>query len=205
MNSTSESHPSLGSPAFFFLECSTWLVLFILGRPLEFYFDVKLPHGLQLQPNIMERLSGLFYKIWQRQLAIGDEVIWWNCGIMKQSEPNFLSRPKKIRGEGFIPFWIICLPLGAGSLNIQLININGNIWVKLRLLGCVFVKVKAGHEAGWLEPWACTYCHLEIFWIVKYRFKTFFRMKSEVHVIISLVCLFRRFFNQSSEFLWMQK
>ena len=63
MNPTSESNPSLGSPALFLLECSAWLVLFILGGPLELYLDVELPHGLQLQPNVMERLSRFFYKI----------------------------------------------------------------------------------------------------------------------------------------------
>ena len=63
MNPTSESHSPLGSPALFLLECSAWLVLLVLGGPLELDLDVELPLGLQLQPDVMQGLAGLLDKI----------------------------------------------------------------------------------------------------------------------------------------------
>ena len=63
MTPTSKSNPPLGSPALFLLECSAWLVLLVLGGPLELDLDVELPLGLQLQPDVMQGLAGLLDKI----------------------------------------------------------------------------------------------------------------------------------------------
>ena len=90
MHSSPQGHSSFVSPTILLLEGSTGLVLLIFGGPLQLYLDMQLPLGLQLQPDIMQGLSCLLYQVRQRQLAVGNEVIWRYSGIMEHSEAHLL-------------------------------------------------------------------------------------------------------------------
>ena len=156
VNTTPQRHPSLASPSLFFLEGSTRLVLFVLGGPLELNLDVELPIGLQLQPDVVKWLLCLLYQLWERQLAVGDEIIWRDRGVVEHSEPDLLGRPQQVRGESLVPVWVIGLPLCAGSLHVELVHVYSHVGVQVRLLARV-----TGHELGGLEVRGRADCHLQ--------------------------------------------
>ena len=62
------------------LECTVWLVLFILGRPQQLDLDVQLAVGLEVHPDLVERLLRLADQVGQREFAVGDEVVGGNGG-----------------------------------------------------------------------------------------------------------------------------
>ena len=62
------------------LECTVWLVLFILGRPQQLDLDVQLAVGLEVHPDLVERLLRLADQVGERELAVGDEVVGGNSG-----------------------------------------------------------------------------------------------------------------------------
>ena len=62
------------------LECTVWLVLFILGRPQQLDLDVQLAVGLEVDPDLVERLLRLADQVGQREFAVGDEVVRGNGG-----------------------------------------------------------------------------------------------------------------------------
>ena len=62
------------------LECTVWLVLFILGRPQQLDLDVQLAVGLEVHPDLVERLLRLADQVGERELAVGDEVVGGNGG-----------------------------------------------------------------------------------------------------------------------------
>ena len=62
------------------LECTVWLVLFILGGPEQLDLDVQLPVGLEVHPDLVERLLRLADQVGQREFAVGDEVVGGNGG-----------------------------------------------------------------------------------------------------------------------------
>ena len=62
------------------LECTVWLVLFILGRPQQLDLDVQLAVGLEVHPDLVERLLRLADQVGEREFAVGDEIIRRNGG-----------------------------------------------------------------------------------------------------------------------------
>ena len=62
------------------LECTVWLVLFILGRPQQLDLDVQLAVGLEVHPDLVERLLRLADQVGEREFAVGDEVVGGNGG-----------------------------------------------------------------------------------------------------------------------------
>ena len=70
------------------LECTVWLVLFILGRPQQLDLDVQLAVGLEVHPDLVERLLRLADQVGEREFAVGDEVVGRHRGVVEHSEPN---------------------------------------------------------------------------------------------------------------------
>ena len=62
------------------LECTVWLVLFILGGPQQLDLDVQLAVGLEVHPDLMEGLLRLADQVGQGEFAVGDEVVRGNGG-----------------------------------------------------------------------------------------------------------------------------
>ena len=62
------------------LECTVWLVLFILGRPEQLDLDVQLAVGLEVHPDLVERLLRLADQVGEREFAVGDEVVGGDGG-----------------------------------------------------------------------------------------------------------------------------
>ena len=62
------------------LECTVWLVLFILGGPQQLDLDVQLAVGLEVHPDLVERLLRLADQVGEREFAVGDEVVGGNGG-----------------------------------------------------------------------------------------------------------------------------
>ena len=148
---TSESHSPLVSPAFFFLKGSAGLILFVLGRPLELNLDVKFSIGLQIQPDIVQRLVCLLYQVGERQLAVGDEVVGRDGGVVEHGEADLLGGPQQVRGESLVPVGVVGFPFCAGSLHVQLVHVYRDVGVEVHLLGGLFVHREPSHELGGLK------------------------------------------------------
>ena len=91
VDSPPERHPPLVSPTFFFLKGSAGLILFVLGGPLELNLDVKFSIGLQVQPDVVQWLLRLLYQVGERQLAVGDEVVGRDGGVVEHGEADLLG------------------------------------------------------------------------------------------------------------------
>ena len=152
VDATSERHPPLVSPTFFLLKGSAGLILFVLGGPLELNLDVKFSIGLQVQPDVVQRLLGLLYQVGERHLAVGDEVVGRDGGVVEHGEADLLGGPQQVRGEGLVPVGVVGLPFCAGSLYVQLVHVYGHVGVEVHLLGGLLVaRLEASHELGGLK------------------------------------------------------
>ena len=64
---------------------------------------------------------------------------------MEDGEPDLVSIPKEVRGEGLIPGGLMGLGLGGGALDAELVHVDGHVGLQGHS------HLVAGHELGQLE------------------------------------------------------
>ena len=81
--------------------------LLLLRRPLQLDLAVDPPAGLEVNPEVVERLVLLVDEVGEADGAVGDEGVGRDGGVVPHRQPQHLRLPQQVRRERLVPCRIL--------------------------------------------------------------------------------------------------